>query len=155
MFTSLNDDRRAEDVKGLQLHKMIPKQRNTFEILFIICPFFKVGEKGWLFNETRILVEELGVILTVSGDTPWMNRLVSGKDSDASCLTGAGLWIRDPPDADNLHKNELFTDDKYNFANRLELSQCYDDKVSLYLISPPVQKFLPFFYQAGNDYFVS
>ena len=55
----------------------------------------EVGEPGWLYEETKSLVKEFGVILTISGDSRWLNRFVLGKPND-SCASLAGIWIPDP-----------------------------------------------------------
>ncbi len=51
-----------------------------------------VGEKGWLFEETRILVVDRKVKLTLSGDAPFLNRLVTGFQLDNK-LSKATIWV--------------------------------------------------------------
>ena len=52
------------------------------------------GDDGWLKVETRHLVQVLGVKLTLSGDTPFLAKLVSAADS--SVISFMGIWIPDP-----------------------------------------------------------
>ncbi len=53
-----------------------------------------VAERGWLYNETRILVVDRKVKLTLSGDTPFLNRIVTGFQSDAT-PSKALIWVPD------------------------------------------------------------
>lgn len=56
-----------------------------------------VGEKGWLYRETKAL-SELGVKITLSGDTPWLLRLLNGNSSEKKdSLSHMSLYISDPP----------------------------------------------------------
>ena len=58
----------------------------------------EVGQtKGWLYTETKELVEKHHAILTLSGDTPWLNRLVTSYANDMRALSRSILWVPDPP----------------------------------------------------------
>ena len=67
-----------------------------------LMSFDSIGERGWLYSETKHLVDDLKVHLTLSGDTPWLNRLTSATiQSDASADSCCVLWMPNP-DADKL-----------------------------------------------------
>lgn len=53
-----------------------------------------VGERGWLFEETKAL-SDLGCVVTLSGDCPFLNRMLGVDDSGSHEM---GIW---------LDKNEL------------------------------------------------
>ena len=63
-----------------------------------LLSFDVVGEKGWLYKETKYLVDVLKVHLTVSGDTPWLNRLLTCFANDSGMLSRIGIWFPDPPE---------------------------------------------------------
>jgi hypothetical protein len=61
--------------------------------------FGMAGGQGWFFIESKQLVEEEKVILTLTGDMPFMYKLVLGTDegNDFSSKSKAAMWIPDPP----------------------------------------------------------
>ena len=65
-----------------------------------LMSFEKVNKPGWLFEDVKYLVEELGTYVTYSGDTPWLNRLIMGHTSATDCeyISRAGIWLPNPPD---------------------------------------------------------
>ncbi len=74
-----------------------------------------VGEKGWLYRETSALVG-LGVKITLSGDTPWLLRLVNGNSSEKKdSLSNISLYVTDPdPDLVATAEKELRNNGKYS-----------------------------------------
>jgi len=56
----------------------------------------RVGDPGWLYEETKTLVNEYNVHLTLSGDSPFMTRIIHGKSNDMAFFSRM-MWIPDPP----------------------------------------------------------
>ncbi len=54
--------------------------------------FEVIGETGWLMEETRELVNKKAIV-TLSGDAPYLNRLIGGYSSDLRFKSYAPLWI--------------------------------------------------------------
>ena len=61
-----------------------------------LMSFTIAGEKGWLYEQTELLVEVEKVHLTASGDAPWMSKLVDGGKTDEQSLSTARIWFPDP-----------------------------------------------------------
>lgn len=58
--------------------------------------FSIAGEKGWLFDEMKMLAEQFKVHLTLSGDVPWISRLCQRGGTDDQALSTAPIWLPDP-----------------------------------------------------------
>lgn len=67
-----------------------------------------VGDKGWLFKETKALLD-LGVIVTLSGDCPFMNKLIGADDFSPNEM---GIWVdvKETDLAECLKKHEKTLD---------------------------------------------
>ncbi len=90
-----------------------------------LTSFDVVGKRGWLYNETKHLVDDLKVHLTISGDTPWLSKLVLGFGHDCQVLSSVAIWYPNPPEVEieavcDKHKISRKDLEKTEHSNQLQ-----------------------------------
>lgn len=80
----------------------------------------KAGGKGWLYEATERLVNK-GVVLSISGDTPFLLRMLKGVSSDITNHSRLALYVEDPPEASDVF-NSLKKGKDPNYNPRVTLT---------------------------------
>lgn len=72
--------------------------RNNLEMN--LGSFDVVGNRGWLYEETKTIVCVHKAKITLSGDAPFQSRLVYDRCEDKTCISQMSCWAPDIPEVE-------------------------------------------------------